>query len=346
MISMKYLAFLVLFLGLPVLAHAATTTDAGFIPLLTNVPFLEDLGNASTLEAFLNDIYRLCIGAAAVLAVLQIMRAGIIYMGGDSITEKKEAKDLIAMSIGGLILVLSPVILFSIINPDILSLRIGGIDKLKTDVSGDTYGYGLVTDTTDGDTSAACKAKGGTAALFCSNATTGSNTAPAANKSCPQGSVLKTSCGMPAGSDADVCKAYAGKDKKVASNAASCAVQISDSYTKVPDLCCSGLLAGNQCCAKTQDTVIATSTETAPTPLTVLKYVYVPLSGSTEDLGPTPNFKTSFDAQKASCTKFKGTLAHAYGTRNTCSASDLAALSDARKDYVKCVSTTVSCNVP
>ena len=120
----------VLFFGLPLVVFAQ---DATFVPLTTNAPFLENLGNADSLSLFLNDIYKVCIGAAATLAVLQIMRAGIMYMGGDSVTEKKEAKNLIAMSIGGLILVLSPVVVFSIINPEILTLKIGNIEKLKSD---------------------------------------------------------------------------------------------------------------------------------------------------------------------------------------------------------------------
>lgn len=127
---MKYFAFLFLLLGLPLLALA----QSDFVPL-TNIPAIKEVGDAITtpegLSIFLNNIYRLAIGIAAVVAVLQIMRAGIMYMGGDSVTEKKEAKNLIAMSIGGLILVLSPVVVFSIINPEILSLKIGGIEQLN-----------------------------------------------------------------------------------------------------------------------------------------------------------------------------------------------------------------------
>lgn len=133
---MKYLAFLVLLLALPllVLAQDNSNTSTEFIPL-TNVPFLTETGNAFSLDTFLNGLYRISIGVAAVVAVLQIMRAGIMYMGGDSVTEKKEAKNLIALSIGGLILVLSPVVVFSIINPEILTLKIGNIDKLKSSIS-------------------------------------------------------------------------------------------------------------------------------------------------------------------------------------------------------------------
>ncbi len=128
---MKYLSFLTLLILFPALALAATTTDTSFVPL-TNIPALFETGNQFNLQDFLNGLYRICIGAAAVIAVLQIMRAGIMYMGGDSVTEKKEARNLIGLAIGGLILVLSPVIVFSIINPEILSLQIGGIDKLQT----------------------------------------------------------------------------------------------------------------------------------------------------------------------------------------------------------------------
>lgn len=131
---MKYLPFLsLLLLGLPLVVFGQA--DPGFVPLTTNAPFLDNVGNADSLSAFLNDIYKVCIGIAATLAVLQIMRAGIMYMGGDSVTEKKEAKNLIAMSIGGLILVLSPVVVFSIINPEILSLEIKDLSKLASTVT-------------------------------------------------------------------------------------------------------------------------------------------------------------------------------------------------------------------
>ena len=102
---------------------AMAQQDASFVPL-TNVPILYEVGTAFNLESYLNTLYRILIGAAAVIAVLKIMLEGIKYMGGDSVTEKKDAKNNIAMALGGLVLVLSPVVVFSIINPDILSLRL------------------------------------------------------------------------------------------------------------------------------------------------------------------------------------------------------------------------------
>jgi hypothetical protein len=110
----------------PTATPPPTTTDDDGVAFvsLTNSPALEGAGNAATLPTFVNSLYKIAIGLAAVLAVLQIIRAGIMYMGGDSVTEKKEAKSLIALSIGGLVLILSPVIVFSIINPSILDLKI------------------------------------------------------------------------------------------------------------------------------------------------------------------------------------------------------------------------------
>ncbi len=174
---MKYLTFLILFLGLPLLAFAQTTTgavntDTSFVPL-TNIPFLTETGNAFSLDSFLNGLYRISIGIAAVVAVLQIMRAGIMYMGSDSgFAEKKEAKNLIALSIGGLILVLSPVVVFSVINPEILNLKIGNIEKLRGTppvLTEETRDATLFTDTNPDRTvpNALCDGQGGTAYFIC-----------------------------------------------------------------------------------------------------------------------------------------------------------------------------------
>lgn len=147
---MKYTLFVLSLLILPTIVFAQ---EYGFVPL-TQVPFLTDTGNSFDLSQFLNNLYRLAIGVAAVIAVLQIMRAGIMYMGGDSVTEKKEAKNLIGLSIAGLVLVLSPVVVFSIINPEILSLKINNIEQLAP-TPGEVAGQG------DGTCSTACDASQG-----------------------------------------------------------------------------------------------------------------------------------------------------------------------------------------
>ncbi len=103
---------------------SAAPANGGFVAL-TNLPVLKNLTTAPDLGTFLNAIYKYCVGLAAVLAVIQIMRAGIIYMGGDSVTEVKQARELISTAILGLVLVLSPVLVFSIIDKRILNLNIG-----------------------------------------------------------------------------------------------------------------------------------------------------------------------------------------------------------------------------
>lgn len=103
---------------------AVSAEDLVFTPL-TSIPGIESIASTDSLTVFLNALYRICVGAAAVLAVIQITRAGAMYMLPDSFTEKKEARHLISVSIFGLILVLAPTIVFSIIDPRILSLRIG-----------------------------------------------------------------------------------------------------------------------------------------------------------------------------------------------------------------------------
>jgi type IV secretory pathway VirB2 component (pilin) len=127
--TMKKLYFFVFgffFLSLaPTLVHAASDN---FVPLTSFGPALE-FAKSDSLPAFFNALYKICIGVAATLAVLQIMRAGIMYMGGDSVTETKQAREIIQNAVLGLVLVLAPAIIFSIINPDILNLKIG-FDKL------------------------------------------------------------------------------------------------------------------------------------------------------------------------------------------------------------------------
>lgn len=114
----RSLLLLLVLLALP------TAVFAGEFYPLTQIPGIEKAAQSSTLPEFLNTVYQLCIGTAAVLAVLQIMRGGLSYMFGDSVTEKKEARSLIVMSIVGLILVLSPAIVFGLIDPRILNLRV------------------------------------------------------------------------------------------------------------------------------------------------------------------------------------------------------------------------------
>jgi hypothetical protein len=189
-------------------------TNTGFVSL-TNIPALEGAGNSATLPIFLNNVYKICIGLAAVLAVLQLMRAGVMYMGGDSFTEKKQARDLIAMSLVGLLLVLAPTIVFSIINPDILSLKIGNLDQLNIGTAstpttaGTSSGFNVTHAVNAGDTRAACTSGGGTATLICYNSTTKKQDPVSTGGTCPtSGDTLATDCQTPVSSATSICSSY------------------------------------------------------------------------------------------------------------------------------------------
>lgn len=118
-----YLALALMALVAAALVPAVSFAE-DFVPL-TSIPGIGEVTTAATLPAFLNSLYMLSVGAAAVLAVLQIVRGGITYMLSDAgVTEKREAKHHILMAILGLVLVLSPAVVFGIINRDILDLSI------------------------------------------------------------------------------------------------------------------------------------------------------------------------------------------------------------------------------
>lgn len=132
----------------------AETAGSSFVPL-TTLPGLSDVASANNVAAFLNQLYKLSIGAAAVLAVLQITRAGFMYMTEESISEKKEARGIMVMSVLGLILVLSPAVVFGVIDPRILELdlnvsRLQGTTTTTTTTTGTGTGTGTGTTQTTG----------------------------------------------------------------------------------------------------------------------------------------------------------------------------------------------------
>jgi hypothetical protein len=124
-----YFAAILVVISTPLLVLAATaptvpapSQPTGFIPL-TNLPGLGIGGGSATLPAFLKSLYRLCIGGAAVFAIIQIMRGGFKSItDNESVLAKSEARSMISNAILGLVLVLSPYIVFSVINKDILNL--------------------------------------------------------------------------------------------------------------------------------------------------------------------------------------------------------------------------------
>lgn len=100
------------------------------IPGLTD-PSSTSVVNQGSFANFFNNLYKYLIGLAAVLAVIMIIWGGLEISTKDSVSKQSDGKARIYNAIFGLVLVLSPVLVFSIINPSILNLSIN-LPKLDT----------------------------------------------------------------------------------------------------------------------------------------------------------------------------------------------------------------------
>ncbi len=119
----KYLFILSLIGSFFIIAPLAFASSTHFVSM-TQFPAF-NYSASGGLSMFINILYKYLIGIAAILAVLEITWGGFLWMGsGASITSKQAGRNKIIMALTGLLLVLSPVIIFSIINPSILSLKL------------------------------------------------------------------------------------------------------------------------------------------------------------------------------------------------------------------------------
>lgn len=121
-----YALILLYVFAAPIAVIAATGDDtgSGFVPLATEFPLTEGvIADETGLANFLQNLYRYLIGVAVIIAIIQIIRGGL-EISTESVFKKTEGKEHIREALIGLLLVLSPVIVFSIINPSILNLSI------------------------------------------------------------------------------------------------------------------------------------------------------------------------------------------------------------------------------
>ena len=88
------------------------------------------VANSTGLAQFLNNLYKYLVGLAATLAVIEIIIGGL-QISTESVTKKSVGKQRITQALLGLVLVLSPALVFGIINPSILNLSVN-IPPLKT----------------------------------------------------------------------------------------------------------------------------------------------------------------------------------------------------------------------
>lgn len=110
------------------LGFAPAVFAQGFVPLAV-IPGLTDASvtsvvNSDSLAVFFNNLYKYAIGFAAVLAIIEIIWGGLEISTKDSVSKNQDGKERIRSAIFGLVLVLSPALVFSIINPAILNLSL------------------------------------------------------------------------------------------------------------------------------------------------------------------------------------------------------------------------------
>jgi energy-converting hydrogenase Eha subunit A len=121
---MKKITFtLIIFCVVGFVPHALAASN--FVPL-AGIPGLTQNVSATSagLAVFFNNLYKYLIGLAAILAVIEIIWGGLEISTKDSVSKKSDGKQRIYNAILGLVLVLSPVVVFSIINPSILNLSL------------------------------------------------------------------------------------------------------------------------------------------------------------------------------------------------------------------------------
>ncbi|KND51525.1 MAG: hypothetical protein AB202_03070 [Parcubacteria bacterium C7867-007] len=235
-------------LSIPFLVFA----DDSFVPL-TSLPGLDNVIGESTLPGFINNLYRLLIGAAAIVAVVEIIWAGFLFMNSnDSISANKKAKQKITNAIIGLVLVLSPYVVFSVINPKILDVNLD-FGQLKggdsTGGAGSTEDVNVISidsKSSKEDAGAVCSKEGGNPIFSC-KPEKGDAYVVTKDQACKTGETTVTTCTKPKNTDPNAC-VDTGAATVIAPKGDSSYSR--DGYIQVKDSCCKGMTAGNVCWQK------------------------------------------------------------------------------------------------
>ena len=119
---MKRIFILTLLLTPLLLSSIAFAATEPYVPMV-GVPGLANVSNYTT-EMYIDALYKLAITVGGILAVIQIIFGGVMYMFDGSITRKKDGKDKIKGALFGLLIILGAVLLLQTINPDLLNLKI------------------------------------------------------------------------------------------------------------------------------------------------------------------------------------------------------------------------------
>lgn len=312
-------------------ANDAQATGA-FVPL-TQLPGIQDAANADTLPKFFNQLYKIAIGAGAVLAVIMIMIAGVQIMTSQgSVSSNEKAKTRIQGAVIGLILLLSPVIVFSIINPDILNLDLTkDINSLKLDALGtvplDTPGGFTVAQkalwvsvgNSNASDAARCAASKATLAYGCQKKGGGYRKVSSTDQ-CAADETTYNTCSSAVSTlptTKDQCTAsYIGSSIKAINVTGNLQCNSSQGYVTIPNGCCAAKVEGVMCCAQPIGTEVkpAPSVATPKTPDVFGFSVYVVPEGKLSPQtfingGPFINQKTCQDSLTAAIAAKKVVLA-------------------------------------
>ena len=88
-------------------------------------PFMtKAFSESSDLATFVNAMFLAAIGIGAMLAVLQLARAGFLYMGSDMWHKKEQARHLMQDAGVGLLILMAVWLVLSQINPQLLNLDV------------------------------------------------------------------------------------------------------------------------------------------------------------------------------------------------------------------------------
>jgi len=96
-----------------------------FVEPLTSIGIQTSEAAEGGLSSYINRLYQYGVGLGAILAVLIIIYGGFRYMTSEAVGQKSAGREDIQRAVLGLLLVMSPVIVFSVINTNILNLDFG-----------------------------------------------------------------------------------------------------------------------------------------------------------------------------------------------------------------------------
>lgn len=102
------------------------------------IPGIE-VGSELTTAGYIQVLYNLAIGAAALLVLFKLISAGVQYMFSELVTSKQKAKSDIMNALLGLLIILSAVLLLNTINPNLTKLDLlRSADPVQIGLSGGT----------------------------------------------------------------------------------------------------------------------------------------------------------------------------------------------------------------